>query len=365
MNEQDILKAWLCIKSAPEIRGREMIRLLQTWGDPCEFVGNPAHDLYRDDSFKAAGLDYLANFRLPENHLQITKLAETYEIKVLGYTDPAYPLGLKEIYSPPPVLYYRGDLLTALDAKCLAVVGTRKPSAYGQQMCGKTLAPVCKAGVTIISGLAMGIDTISHLTALEEKTKTIAVLASGVETIYPPQNRELAKRVIQSGALVSEYEPGTKVEKWNFPARNRIVSALSSSVYVVEGPITSGAMLTAKYAIEQNRDLLALPGQINHANAQGPNHLIKNGARPITCPEDLLEQMGIEIEEDEQLQALPELTDDEQKVLDIFEGEQRELFFDELLLITGLSFGKLSIILLNLELKRCIAKASGNSFVLY
>jgi DNA processing protein len=129
MSEQDILKAWLCIKSAPEIRGREMIRLLQTWGDPCEFVGNPGHDLYRDDSFKAAGLDYLANYRLPENHLQITKLAETYEIKVLGYTDPDYPLGLKEIYSPPPVLYYRGDLLTALDAKCLAVVGTRKPSA--------------------------------------------------------------------------------------------------------------------------------------------------------------------------------------------------------------------------------------------
>lgn len=364
MNSSDTLKAWVCLKSAPEIRGKELIRLLQTWGDPLEYVGNRSHDLYQDDSFKPAGLEYLANFQLPENYPQISKLAETYEIKVLGYTDPAYPIGLKEIYSPPAVLYYRGDLPTALDAKCLSVVGTRKPSAYGQQMCRKTLAPVCKAGVTIISGLAMGIDTIAHLTALEEGSKTIAVLASGVESIYPPQNRELAKRVIASGALISEYEPGTKAEKWNFPARNRIVSALSSSVYVVEGPITSGALLTAKYAIEQNRDLLALPGQINHPNAQGPNHLIKSGARPVTCPEDLMEQMGIELEEDEQLQALPELTEDEQKVLDIFEAEQRELFFDELLIITSLSFGKLSIILLNLELKRCIAKASGNSFVL-
>lgn len=364
MMQQDILKSWLCLKCAPELRGKELIRLLQSWGEPQDYVGNSSHDLYQDKSFKASSLAHLASFQLPENYPQISKLVQQYEIKFLAYTDPAYPIALKEIYSPPALLYYRGDLPDALNAKCLAVVGTRKPSAYGQQMCGKTIAPTCKAGVTIISGLAMGIDTIAHQTALEEGSKTIAVLASGVESIYPPQNRELAKKIIKNGALMSEYEPGTRAEKWNFPARNRIVSALSSSVYVVEGPITSGALLTAKFALEQNRDLLALPGQINHPNAQGPNHLIKNGARVVTCPEDILEQMGIEQNQEEQLQVLPELSVDEQKILDIFEAQQRELFFDELLIITQLSFGKLSIILLNLELKGCITKASGNSFML-
>jgi DNA processing protein len=230
-------------------------------------------------------------------------------------------------------------------------------------MCAKTISPACRHDVTIVSGLALGIDTVAHLTALEQHSHTIAVLAAGVDSIYPPQNRELAKKIIDQGALVSEYEPGSKLEKWNFPARNRIVSALSQAVYVVEGPLSSGALLTAKFAIEQDRELLALPGEINHPNAQGPNYLIKSGARLISCPEDVLEALGIDADTDQQMQLLPELSDSEQGVWDIFQSEQRELSFDDLIIKTGLSFGKLSIILLNLELKGCIGKASGNSFV--
>ncbi|MGC9362887.1 MAG: DNA-processing protein DprA, partial [Candidatus Syntrophosphaera sp.] len=151
---------------------------------------------------------------------------------------------------------------------------------------------------------------------------------------------------------------------WNFPARNRIISALSQKTFIVEGPLTSGAMLTAKFAIEQNRDLMALPGQINHPNAQGPNYLIKNGAQCITTPEDILASFGLDLEERDQLEAVPDIPEAEQKVFDLFKSRQEEISFDELILQTGLPFGKLSTILLNLELKGFISKSGGNSFIL-
>lgn len=357
------LRSWLCLKCAPGLKGKELFRLLEKWPDPREFTGRPEHPLYQESDWDSRALSHLKSGTLPDNFAQISKLVQLHDIDMLCYTDEDYPLPLREIFSPPPVLYYRGDLIGSLKRKCLAVVGTRKPTPYGREMCAKTIAPACKQDVTVISGLALGIDTVAHLTALEHHSKTVAVLAAGVESVYPPQNRELANRIIGQGALVSEYEPGTRLEKWNFPARNRIVSALAQAVYVVEGALSSGALLTAKFAIEQDRELLALPGEINHPNAQGPNYLIKNGARLISCPEDVLDAMGLDSEADKQLQILPELSEDEQRIWDIFQTEQREISFDELIVMTGLSFGKLSIILLNLELKGCLGKASGNSFV--
>jgi len=357
------LRAWLCLKNAPGLKNRELIRLLERWPDPRDFVGNSGHPLYFENGWSDQTLRHLADGVALPNLTQITKLMELHDIELLCYTDADYPLPLKEIFSPPLILYYRGDLTGALKHKCLGVVGTRKPTAYGREMCAKTIIPACRQDVTIVSGLALGIDTVAHLTALEQHSKTIAVLAAGVDSVYPPQNRELARRISNQGALMSGYEPGSKLEKWNFPARNRIISALSQAVYVVEGPLSSGALLTAKFAIEQDRELMALPGEISHPNAQGPNYLIKSGARLISCPEDVLEALGIDADPDQQLQILPELSDSEQSVWDIFQSEQRELSFDDLIIMTGLSFGKLSIILLNLELKGCIGKASGNSFV--
>jgi len=358
------LRAWLCLKTAPGLKGKDALRLLDQWPQPMDYIGNPEHPIYLSREVDERALKHMAEGVLPPNYPQISKLVELYDIELLCYTDRDYPQGLKEIYSPPVILYYRGDLIGALKQICLAVVGTRKPTAYGREMCSKTILPACRNDVTIISGLAMGIDTVAHLTALEHHSQTIAVLAAGVDSVYPPQNRDLARQIAAQGALVSEYEPGSKLEKWNFPARNRIVSALAQAVYVVEGPLSSGALLTAKFAIEQDRELLALPGEISHPNAQGPNYLIKSGARLVSCPEDVLEALGIESQTDQQMQIMPELSESEQGVWDIFQSEQRELSFDDLILKTGLSFGKLSIILLNLELKGCIGKASGNSFVL-
>jgi DNA processing protein len=360
----DKMAAWLCLKSAPGLKFKAALDLLGSYPDPVAFVGRKDHPLYQDKMIDPAIRQHLLTATPHPRQEQISKLCEHYGIDILCLGEDEYPLGLASIATPPLVLYYRGNLRGALKQICLAVVGTRKTTAYGRESCAKLLAPACRRGITVVSGLASGIDTVAHGVALKHGSKTIAVLASGVDTIYPRSNFELAGEIIKHGALVSEYEPGTKVDAWNFPARNRIISALAETTFIVEGPLTSGAMLTAKFALEQNRDIMALPGEINHPNAQGPNYLIKNGAQCVTCPEDILSSLGLDTETREQLEIMPPISADEQAVFDFFKSEQRELSFDELLLNTGHSFGKLSTILLNLELKGYLAKTGGNSYIL-
>jgi len=360
----EALLPWLCLKSAPEIGFKTSLRLIESFGDPSTFVGKPEAEIYTSGSISQKASEHLKAFVLPKNTGQIIKTSQAYGIEFVPITDPMYPTALKQTFSPPLVLYYRGELSRCSAAPILAVVGTRKPSAYGRESTRKLLTPLCERGISIISGLAMGIDTIAHQCALEKNSGTIAVLAHGLDEVYPPLNRELAKRIVQNGLLLSEYEPCTKVEKWNFPARNRIISALSNAVFIIEGALTSGAMLTAKFALEQSREILALPGNINSFNAGGPNYLIKCGARVITCPEDLLQVFDLEPEKGGQMDIFPDLSDNEQKVLELVRGAAGEISFDEIMLKSKLGFGELSIALLNLELKSVIAKAGGNSFIL-
>ncbi len=357
------LQTWLCLKSAPLLGQRNTLELLQNYPNPQDFVGNPAHPVYQSAKLKPATIEHLSSCVLPENYNRILALLEKHQIQYLCLTDPDYPVALKEIFAPPLILYYKGDLSGTLKDICLAVVGTRKPTSYGVEMCRKLLSPVCAKGVNIISGLAMGIDTIAHQTALKAKTKTIAVFASGLDSIYPPMNKELADSIIANGALVSEYEPGSKLERWNFPSRNRIISAFANAVFVVEGSLNSGAMLTAKFAVEQNKPLFALPGNINNRNAQGPNSLIKQGAFLVSSADDLLKNLGLTVTTKEQLELIPELSAEEQALYDILSSAQKELTFDDFMLKTGLGFGKLSTLLLNLELKGLVAKSSGNSYL--
>lgn len=359
----DKLKAWLCMKSAKDLSLRSSLELLKRYPDPGSFVGNPDHPVYHDGSLKETTASYLSKGILPDSTGLTLELMQRHQISFTCYGDDNYPLGLKSILSPPLILYYKGDLSAALNNVCLAVVGTRKPSAYGLEMCRKVLLPACEKGVTIVSGLAFGIDTAAHNSALAAKSRTIAVLASGLESIYPPANLELSTKIAKHGALVSEYEPGTKMERWNFPARNRIISALSQLVLIVEGPESSGAMLTARFAFEQSREVCAIPGNINNRNASGPNRLIQQGAKLISHADDLLKLLGLDSTIDEQMEIIPELSIEEQTVYDLLCTAQREISFDEFLLSTRFSIGKLSIVLLNLELKGIISKCSGNSYI--
>ncbi len=358
------LKKWLKVKAAPEIGYQGALKLFDNYGDPENWTAETLRLAKECKHIAPEAFNYLSSDVEPENWAQVCKYCEYYKIRYTAYLDADYPALLKTIYAPPMVLYYRGDLNAALSEWNLGVVGTRKPSEYGKSMTEAVVEPISKAGVTIVSGLAYGIDTTSHKAALKANGKTIAVLAHGLEQIYPPQNRELAEQIIEKGAIVSEYEPGSKMERWNFPARNRIISGLSHGVLVSEGQISSGALLTAKFALEQNREIYALPGQINIPNAQGPNHLIKNGAKLVTSAEDILHDFGMDLKPSDQMELFPELADNEQIVYDFFKTEQKDISFDELIFRTGFSIGQLSIILLNLELKGLLMKTHGSAFSL-
>jgi DNA processing protein len=360
----DRLKAWLRLKNAPDVGYQASLKLLDSFGEPSDWTKDTLEAALRQKVISQAAFDYLASELDPEGFAGICKYIESFNINYVTYLDTDYPALLKSIYSPPVVLYYKGEFPTALADWNLGVVGTRKPTEYGKAMTEAIVEPVAKAGVTIVSGLAYGIDTVAHKTAVKVGGKTIAVMAHGLESIYPPQNRGLAEKILENGAIVSEYEPGSKMERWNFVARNRIISGLSQGVLISEGPLTSGALLTAKFALEQNRDVYALPGQINIPNAEGPNHLIKNGAKLVTTAEDILTDFGMDLKAPEQGDLFPVLSENEQTVYSLFREEQRGFGFDELILKTGFSIGQLSIVLLNLELKGLLLRASGNTYTL-
>lgn len=215
---------------------------------------------------------------------------ERLRIRVVTWKDKTYPALLREIEDAPPVLYTYGKL-TEADQFALAVVGTRNASTYGRQVTERLVTELAKGQVTIVSGLALGIDTIAHTAALEAGGRTIAVLANGLDTIYPPTNRGLARRIVESGqgVLISEYPLGVQPESGNFPVRNRIVSGLALGVLVVEAPEKSGALITADRALKQGREVFAIPGSIFSSRSTGVNKLIQDGARPVMDVRDILE----------------------------------------------------------------------------
>ncbi|MBI3304928.1 DNA-protecting protein DprA [Candidatus Parcubacteria bacterium] len=213
------------------------------------------------------------------------------EITIIGRTDSRYPTLLAEIAQPPETLYVRGSL-EALNAPCLAVVGTRTPSAYGKQVAPALVAALARAGITIVSGLAIGIDTLAHEAALEVGGRTVAVLGSGVDetSLYPPQNRMLARRIVAAGGgVVSEFPDGTEPKPFHFPQRNRIIAGLSRGVLVIEAREKSGALITANFSLEENRDVFAVPGPITVPTSAGPNRLIAAGAQAILSADDILD----------------------------------------------------------------------------
>ncbi|MCH7759194.1 DNA-protecting protein DprA [Patescibacteria group bacterium] len=207
--------------------------------------------------------------------------------------DKNYPQLLKQIYDPPKQLYILGKL-EKLEKYPLAVVGTRKVSSYGRQVTEQFVRTLGRKGLTIISGLALGVDGLAHQAALDVKAKTIAVLGSGFDNIYPATHKKLAQDIVESGgAVITEYPPEMPPSKITFPSRNRIISGLSLGVLIIDAPERSGALITARTALEQGRDVFAVPGQIDDRNFVGTNELIKKGAAMVTKPEDVLEELGL------------------------------------------------------------------------
>lgn len=222
------------------------------------------------------------------------KYIEKSGISWLTIFDQDYPKLLKEIYDPPTVLYYKGEILPE-DGKALGVVGTRKVSGYGRLVTEKLVAELAGAGVTIVSGLAWGVDSVAHQTAVREKGRTLAVLGGGLNNIFPPENTQLAEKIADGfGAVLSEFPPDSPSLPGNFPARNRIISGLSRAVLVTEAAEDSGSLITAKCALEQGRDVFAVPGPITSELSRGPLVLIKEGALLVTSADEILQELGMD-----------------------------------------------------------------------
>ncbi len=214
------------------------------------------------------------------------------KIQVITWEDPEYPRRLKEVDQPPPVLYILGGLRDE-DQWAAAVVGTRQISAYGRQVTEELGRSLAQNGVTVVSGLARGVDAVAHQAALKNGGRTIAVLGSGVDEVYPPEHRNLAAQIMEHGALISDYPPGTPPDAANFPARNRIISGLSQAVVVVEAGEKSGALITAGFAMAQAREVLAIPGQLYAPQSRGTNRLIHDGAKLLLDVQDVLNVMNL------------------------------------------------------------------------
>ena len=330
-------------------------------------------DYFKDPKLAwEAGISELTRIGIPKNAVEL--LTETRKkldpekyveeirsagIKWITVFDDDYPKLLKQIYDPPIVLYYKGEILPA-DEKAVAVVGTRKITGYGKVVTEQFSKELAQAGLTIVSGLARGVDSCAHLAAIETGGRTIAVLGGGLNRIYPPENRPLADKIISGyGAIISEFPPEAVSLPGNFPARNRIISGLSLAVVVTEAAQDSGSLITARMALEQGRDVFAIPGPITSQLSKGPTDLIKEGARIVFEPNDIFEELGVKYSQTPQMKTA-DLSDDEQKVLAVLENEVRHI--DEIGRELNFPSAKISALLLKMEISGLVLNLGGGTY---
>lgn len=351
---------WLGFNLVRGIGAVRLRALLQHFGDA------ETAWLASSEDLRAAGLGQKTVARLVALRADVDldlllARAEAQGVAILTSEDAAYPRRLQEIDQPPPVLFVRGDW-KAEDEMAVAIVGTRRVTAYGRQVTEQLAGHLAANGVTIISGLARGVDEVAHSAALAAGGRTAAVLGSGVDRVYPPENRTLAERLMKSGALLSDYPLGTAPDSSNFPPRNRIISGLSMATIVVEAGETSGALITAEFAAEQGRDVFAVPGGIFAPQSRGTNKLIQSGAHPLLSPEDVLQglNLGRAGQQRAARRALP-VDDVERKIMSTLGNEP--LHVDDIRNQIDMPIEKVSAALVMMELKGMIRQVGGAQYV--
>jgi len=352
MPGQEEIKYWLSMAKIP---GLGPVRLKRIWEHFDSMKRAWEADL---ENLRGAGLEQkiaeeIVFLRQRINPDEEFLNAQKEGINIVTLADKSYPKLLKEIYGPPAILYYKGELFGEGDEFAVAMVGTRKYSSYGKLVAMNIASELSNQGITTVSGLAIGIDGLVHEATVNQKARTIAVLGSGIDetSIYPSANRYLAKKIIENnGLLLAEYPPGTIPNKQNFPQRNRIIAGLSVATVVIEAPETSGALLTAKHALEQNRDVMAVPGNIYSQNAAGPNNLIKMGAKLVTSASDVLEALNMKQVKDfiDNRKISPD-TKEEAIILDILSNEP--IHIDELIKKSGMNTATINSTLILMEMK--------------
>ena len=280
---------------------------------------------------------------------------------ILKISDALYPPLLREIKNPPQLLYCAGDL-SLLKTRCVAVVGSRKITAYGRRIAAKVAGRLAACGVTVVSGMAIGIDGISHRSALDAGGKTIAVLGNGLDVMYPAANRDLKKDILRTGLLLSESPPGTRGTKFTFPQRNRIISGLSEATVVIEAGLNSGSLITAALANEQGRPVYGVPGNIDNVTSLGVNMLIRDGAQPLIAADDLLADLQVDRSAVVQQELKSVTGAEEQQILALL-ARGSEVTVDQLAAMTGLTAGRINGLVSVLEMKGLVMTALGRVFL--
>lgn len=361
MNETEMASLYF-LHRLPGVGHKTLWKIKQQLGSFQDCLEGNA-DIWKQCTLSPSIQTAITNARLKTDPITLLERLRGDNITICDIEDPEYPDMLSAIFDPPYLLYYRGDI-TILQELCLAVVGSRRATTYGRVQARRFGRELAEQGIVVTSGMARGIDTEAHLGALDAGGKTAAVLGCGIDIIYPPENIKLFNQITERGVVISEFPPGTRPEPGNFPARNRTISGLSHGVLVVEAKQRSGALITADFALEQGRDVFALPGPINSPNSVGTNNLIKQGACLVGSTKDILNEYGLDNSGEPvtiQGELQFESNSEESMVLQTIAHET--VHFDKLLECVDLSIGRLSAVLLQLELKGIIRAMPGNYYV--
>ncbi len=365
MTNPDGLKYWIALRKIYGVGDVLARQLLAKFKDPKAIFNASYRDIVSVEGINEKVGNAVKEF---SDWVSVDKEIETIQKEncgILTLADPAYPQYLFNTYNPPPVLYMHGEI-EGSDDLAIAIVGSRIPDHYGEQATRKIARGLSERGITVVSGMARGIDSIAHRAALEAGGRTIAVLGSGLDVIYPPENRLLYEKITKSGAVLSEFQLGTKPEQKNFPRRNRVISGLSLGVVVVQATQKSGSLITASYALDQNREVFAVPGRITSALSKGTNWLLKNGAKPIDSAEDIIKEIALlgDLEprkkELKKPKPLPELSPDQTAVYTKL-GED-PIHIDQITRECGMDSSKILSILLYLELHDLVRQTPGKMF---
>lgn len=376
-HSKDIEK-WLKIIRAEGIGPVTFARLIRHFGNPDAVLGASESALNKIEGIGQKTAISIVRSRDNFDAKAELERSDKLGICIINLDDPRYPPSLKQIYDPPPVLYLKGTL-TRRDNLAIAIVGSRRCSLYGQQQASRLAHLLAAAGFTIVSGMARGIDTAAHQGALSAQGRTIAVQGCGLANIFPPENNKLFRLISESGACISELPLGYEPLSENFPSRNRIIAGLSLASIIVEAGYRSGAMITAKCAVEYNREVMAVPGKIDSPLSKGPHSLIKQGAKLIESVEDVMEALGYigkQLKEhasgaagqakekiETPLFDVSELnlTDYERKIYDCLDNEP--LHVDQIIAATNIEPGLINASLISLRLKGLIKQLPGSFYI--
>jgi len=355
--------SWIGLSSIPGAGRVTFRRLVRNFGSAARVLAASEDELREFGGLSEKLAREIRSFPWRERAEAELQQADAAAVSIITADDPEFPEPLKNTPDPPLFLYIRGSLLPQ-DVNAIALVGTRTPTYYGMTVSKQMAYDLASKGITVVSGMARGIDTQAHKGALAAKGRTIAVLGCGIDTAYPPENKGLMEEIVRSGAVLTENPFGTRPESGYFPARNRIISGLSAGTVIIEAAEDSGSLITADYALKQKRKLFAVPGNVSSQNSRGANNLIKQGARLVETAADVLQ--GLDLSQRRNAgaavrRALPSLTDDERSVFDAVSAEPKHI--DAIMAENGGPPGRLGGILTTLELKGLVKQLPGKYFV--